>query len=203
MNISIQYKEAITCFNLRKSIRDQVILSWKADGYTAKEVKLKLLAPFNSILREQLEIEEKNRTNVCLWPILHELILDELKKNGSVLYYQQENQTTSLNLLQHYYQLTISDNMWLEQVCNYGSFCFGIDAKYDFNNDWAPIHALVVEDCRNWSTPIGFASSNKKNIYTIRLAVEAIKANTPCQNASCKHPYEYITLPNNKGFKCI
>ncbi|CAG8824271.1 17650_t:CDS:2, partial [Cetraspora pellucida] len=223
-NIPIQHEEAITRLNLRRSIRDQVILSQRADGCTAKEVKLKLLAPFNDASKEQLEIEEKYRTNICNekklqqllernnkyirgdlgpWTILYGLIIDELKKNGSVLYYQQEDQAAPLNSPQHYYQLTVSDNMWLEQARDYGSFCFGIDAKYDLNNDRAPIHALVVEDCGNCGTPIGFALSNKENMHTIRLAVEAIKANIPCRNVDCEHPYEYITLPNNKGFKHI
>jgi len=169
-NIPIQHEGAITRLNLRRSIRDQVILSRRADGCTAKEVKLKLLAPFNGASKEQLEIEEKYGTNVCNekklqqllernnkyirgdlgpWTILHGLIIDELKKNDSVLYYQQEDQAAPLNSPQHYYQLTVSDNMWLEQARDYGSFCFGIDAKYDLNNDRAPIHALVVEDCGN------------------------------------------------------
>ncbi|CAG8560615.1 30531_t:CDS:2 [Gigaspora margarita] len=40
-------------------------------------------------------------------------------------------------------------------------------------------------------------------MHAIRLAVEAIKANIPCKNINCNHPYEYIALPNNKVFKCI
>ncbi|CAG8507221.1 8491_t:CDS:2 [Scutellospora calospora] len=189
-NIFIQHESAVTCLNLSRTIRDQVILSRRADGHTAKEIKLKLLAPFNGASKEQLEQQEKYGTNI-------------FKEKGFVLYYQQEDQSFPSNSPEHYYQLTISDNMWLEQARNYGSFCFGIDAKYDLNNDRAPIHSLVVEDCGNWGTPIGFALSNKENINTIRLAVEAIKANIPCKNINCEHLYEYIILPNNKGFKCI
>ncbi|KAF0465231.1 proteophosphoglycan ppg4 [Gigaspora margarita] len=40
-------------------------------------------------------------------------------------------------------------------------------------------------------------------MYTIRLAVEAIKANIPCNNINCEHSYEYVVLSNNKGFKRI
>ncbi|RIB12487.1 hypothetical protein C2G38_2200515 [Gigaspora rosea] len=74
---------------------------------------------------------------------------------------------------------------------------------YDLNNNRAPIHSLVVENCGNWGIHIGFALSNKENMHTIRLAVEAIKANIPCKNINCEHSYEYVTLPNNKGFKHI
>ncbi|RIB10832.1 hypothetical protein C2G38_2043175 [Gigaspora rosea] len=93
--------------------------------------------------------------------------------------------------------------MWLEQARDHGSFCFGIDAKYDLNNNRAPVHTIVVEDSGNWGMPIGFALSNKENMHTIRLAVEAIKANIPCKDINCNYPYEYIALPNNKGFKRI
>ncbi|CAG8755964.1 4471_t:CDS:2, partial [Gigaspora rosea] len=37
----------------------------------------------------------------------------------------------------------------------------------------------IFEDCGNWCTPIEFKLSNKKNMHTIRLVVEAIKANIP------------------------
>ncbi|CAG8487533.1 19048_t:CDS:2 [Gigaspora rosea] len=107
------------------------------DGCTVKEIKLKLLTPFNGILREQLEQQEKYRIN------------------------------------------------------------------YDLNNNRAPVHTIVVEDGGNWGTPIGFALSNKENMHIIRLAVEAIKVNIPCKDINCNHPYEYIALPNNKGFKRI
>ncbi|RIB28034.1 hypothetical protein C2G38_2159009 [Gigaspora rosea] len=63
-NVSIQYEGTIIYLNLKRSIRDQVILSWRANSCTAKKVKLKLLALFNSVSKEQLEMEEKYRTNV-------------------------------------------------------------------------------------------------------------------------------------------
>ncbi|CAG8795326.1 4857_t:CDS:2, partial [Racocetra persica] len=31
-------------------------------------------------------------------------------------------------------------------ACDFGSFCFGIDGKYDLNSDGAPILSLIVED---------------------------------------------------------
>ncbi|CAG8808565.1 5743_t:CDS:1, partial [Racocetra persica] len=68
---------------------------------------------------------------------------------------------------QHYYQLTLSDNLWLQQVYDFGSFCFGIDGKYDLNSDGAPILSLVVEDNAGYRTPIAFRLSNKENNHTI------------------------------------
>ncbi|CAG8836308.1 12110_t:CDS:1, partial [Gigaspora margarita] len=65
MNISIQHKSTITCLNLSRNIRDQVILNRHANKSTAKEIKLKLLAPFNGTSREQLEKQEKYGTNIC------------------------------------------------------------------------------------------------------------------------------------------
>ncbi|CAG8786094.1 3087_t:CDS:2, partial [Gigaspora rosea] len=117
-NVSIQHKSAIMRLNL---------------------------TPFNGISKEQLEQHNKYRTDICNerklqqllerndsyirddtgpWTILHRLIIEELKKSGSVLYYQQEDQTVASNSSQHYYQLTVSNNIWLEQARDYGSFCF-------------------------------------------------------------------------------
>ncbi|CAG8765878.1 19734_t:CDS:2 [Cetraspora pellucida] len=176
-------------------------------GCTAKEVKLKLLTPFNGASKEQLKQQEKCEVNICSeqkiqqlieqnsryshdvgsWTILHSLVMNELKEKGFVLYYQQEDQNFSLNSPKHYYQLTVSDNMWLEQARDY-------DAKYDLNNNQALIHTLVVEDGGNWGTPIGFALSNKENMYTIRLVVEAIRANIPLR---CINQRKLKVLQNN------
>ncbi|CAG8766783.1 13402_t:CDS:2, partial [Gigaspora rosea] len=54
-NVFTQHESAVTHLNLSRNIRDQVILSRRADGCTMKEIKLKLLAPFNGISKEQLE----------------------------------------------------------------------------------------------------------------------------------------------------
>ncbi|KAF0543525.1 hypothetical protein F8M41_003896 [Gigaspora margarita] len=63
-NVSVQHESAITRLNLSRNVRDKVILSRHADGYTVKEIKLKLLAPFNSMPKEQLEQQEQYGTNV-------------------------------------------------------------------------------------------------------------------------------------------
>ncbi|RIB29555.1 hypothetical protein C2G38_2155016 [Gigaspora rosea] len=74
---------------------------------------------------------------------------------------------------EHYYQLTLSDNLWLQQ------------------------------DNAGFGTPIAFGVSNKENNYTIRLTVEAVQRNIPCNNNNCNHEYYYRKLANNKGFMRI
>ncbi|CAG8579519.1 2465_t:CDS:2 [Gigaspora rosea] len=170
-------------------------------------------------LDDRLELIEKGQNyiiqiwqglvpDLCIWhwhipaniSIQHESAITCLNLSRTV---RDQDQNFPLNSLEHYYQLTVSDNMWLEQARDYGLFCFGINTKYNLNNNCAPINTLVVEDEENWGMPIGFALSNKENMHTIRLAVEAIRANIPCKNINCDHPYEYIALPNNKGFKSL
>ncbi|CAG8675923.1 24161_t:CDS:1, partial [Racocetra persica] len=73
-NISIQYESAITRLNLSRTVRDQVILSRRADRCTAKEVKLKLLTPFNGASKEQLEQQEKCGVNICSEQKIQQLI---------------------------------------------------------------------------------------------------------------------------------
>ncbi|CAG8584267.1 8710_t:CDS:1, partial [Scutellospora calospora] len=73
-NILIQHEVAITYLNLRKSVRDQIILSQRADRYTAKEVNLKLLALFNGISKEQLEQKKKYKINICNEKKLQQLL---------------------------------------------------------------------------------------------------------------------------------
>ncbi|CAG8831893.1 37845_t:CDS:2, partial [Gigaspora margarita] len=48
-NVSIHHESAVTYLNLSRTIRDQVILSQHTDGCKAKEIKLKLLTPFNGL----------------------------------------------------------------------------------------------------------------------------------------------------------
>ncbi|KAF0559593.1 gephyrin: PROVISIONAL [Gigaspora margarita] len=117
-----------------------------------------------------------------------------------VLYYQQEDLNASENSSNHYYKLTLSDNLWLEQARDFGSFCFGIDSKYDLNSDRAPVLSLVVEDNAGYRTPIAFGISNKENNHTIRLAIEAVQQNIPCNNTNCLHEYYYKEITNSMGF---
>jgi hypothetical protein len=123
-----------------------------------------------------------------------------LKERGVVLHYQQADIDASQERAKHYYQLTLSDDLWLEQARDHGAFCFGIDGKYDLNSDGAPVLTLVVEDQTGYGTPIAFGLSNKENHHKIGLAVQAVKRNIPCHNANCAHQYRYIELENGNGF---
>ncbi|CAG8696739.1 35591_t:CDS:2, partial [Racocetra persica] len=72
--------------------------------------------------------------------------------------------------------------------------------NYDLNSDGAPILSLVVEVNAGYKTSIAFGLSNKENNHMIRLAVEAVQRNIPCNEIDCMHEYEYMELPNSKGF---
>ncbi|CAG8799309.1 1887_t:CDS:2, partial [Racocetra persica] len=61
-NVFIQYKRAITHFNLKRSLRDQVILNRQADEYIAKEIKLKLLALFNEQNNRYIRDDQEDQT---------------------------------------------------------------------------------------------------------------------------------------------
>ncbi|CAG8589152.1 4522_t:CDS:2 [Scutellospora calospora] len=69
-------------------------------------------------------------------------------------------------------------------------FCFEVDRKYDLNSDSAPVQFLVVKDYVGYGTLIVFGISNKENQHTIRLAVEAVKQNIPCQSRSKEEAIE-------------
>ncbi|KAF0550622.1 gephyrin: PROVISIONAL [Gigaspora margarita] len=83
--------------------------------------------------------------------ILHELVTSTLKDNSAILYYQQLDISVPKDSSEHYYQLTLSNNLWLQQA-----------------------HNFVVKDNLGYGTPIAFGLLNKENNYTIRLAVEAV-----------------------------
>src|SRR3954447_7393984 len=77
-----------------------------------------------------------------------------LKPKGYVLYYQQPNSLVSENQPDHYYQLTLSNNLWLKNGRRFGNFCIGIDGKYDLNNDHAPVLTVVVKNNARCTTPL-------------------------------------------------
>ncbi|RIB22371.1 hypothetical protein C2G38_2174116 [Gigaspora rosea] len=151
-------------------------------------------------LRQFIERDNsRTRSQVGPWTTVHELVNSVLKQKGVVLYYQQADINASEDSSNRYYQLTLSDDLWLEQARDCGSFCFGIDGKYDLNTDRAPVLSLVVEDNAGYETPIAFGISNKENNHTIRLTVEAVQRNIPCNNADCLHEYYYKEITNGLG----
>ncbi|CAG8791210.1 5164_t:CDS:1 [Cetraspora pellucida] len=152
-------------------------------------------------LRQLIERDNlRTRRQVGPWTTVHELVTNVLKQKGVVLYYQQPDTNAPENSSEKYYQLILSDNLWLQQAHDFGFFCFGIDGKYDLNSDRAPILSLVVEDNTGYGMPIAFEVSNKENNYTIRLAIEAVQRNVPCNNFDCLHEYHYEKLSNGKEF---
>ncbi|CAG8694776.1 2596_t:CDS:2, partial [Gigaspora rosea] len=175
--------------NLSREARDLVITSRRADKRTIKEIKMKLLLPYNGVSQHELK---KPIYQVGPWTTVHELVNSVLKQKGVVLYYQQADINASEDSSNRYYQLTLSDDLWLEQARDCGSFCFGIDGKYDLNTDRAPVLSLVVEDNAGYETPIAFGISNKENNHTIRLTVEAVQRNIPCNNADLWRPFAMI-----------
>ncbi|CAG8829871.1 25162_t:CDS:1, partial [Gigaspora rosea] len=89
------------------------------------------------------------------------------------------------------------------QARDCGSFCFGINGKYDLNNDRAPILVLTVKDQAGYGSPIAIGLSNKENQFTIHIAVEAVQKNIPCTRLEYPHSFYYVNLPNSKGFQRI
>ncbi|RHZ89429.1 hypothetical protein Glove_14g63 [Diversispora epigaea] len=218
------------------------------DHLSTKNIKGKLLVSLNGAKKEELSEALSNNKEVCNnkklksfivredrrlkentgpWTILHYLIEEVLKPKGYVLYYQQPDLSKPEDSAEHYYQLTVSDDFWLYNGRDFGQFCFGIDGKYDLNNDRAPILTMIVENNMGHGTPLAFAHwiplikrnilivissksdismtslSNKENNWTIRLGVSAVKQNIPCNDLNCNHSWHYENFPNNKGFKRI
>ncbi|PKC54138.1 hypothetical protein RhiirA1_507803 [Rhizophagus irregularis] len=186
--------------NLTREIRDKIILNRRSDYKTVKEIKMTLLAPYNganeetlrNVLNEQREIcndtklrgfikrdDRRLKENSGSWTILHYLVTEILKLKGYVLYYQQPDPLAPEDHPDHYYQLTLSNDLWLKNGQKFGNFCIGLDGKYDLNNDHAPILTMIVENNTGCATPLAFSLSNKENNWTIRLAIQAIKQNIP------------------------
>jgi len=65
------------------------------------------------------------------------MVIELLKPKGLVLYYQQPDITKPESSFEHYYQLTLSHDFWLENGKKFGQFCIRIDGKHDLNNDKA------------------------------------------------------------------
>jgi len=127
--------------NLLKVVRDNVLLSRRADHRSAKGIKSKLLALVNSANEETLSQVLTSQRVVCTdnklkqlvtrddkrlkdhvgsWTILHNLIIETLKLKGYILYYQQPNTLFPENSSQRFYQLTLSDDFWLKNTRDFG-----------------------------------------------------------------------------------
>ena len=67
------------------------------------------------------------------------------KPKGYILYYQIPNLLLEITS-KYFYQLTLSDQLWLKNAQRYGHYCIGVDSKYDLNNDhvhWPTINYRI------------------------------------------------------------
>ncbi|CAB5217590.1 unnamed protein product [Rhizophagus irregularis] len=222
-NILMTHTPQIDRLSLTRQVRDNIIINRRADHKTTKNIKAKMLAPYNGANEEVLREALHNQKEICddkklyrflirddrrtkestgPWTILHYLINEILKPKGYILYYQQPDLSAETSS-EHFYQLTLSDQLWLKNAQRYGRHCIGVDSKYDLNNDRAPVLAIVAENSAGFGTPLAFGLSNKENNWTTSIALMSLKNNVPCNNPDCEHKWYYEDLPNGKGFQRI
>ena len=176
-NVLITHTPQINRLNLTRQIRDNIIINRRADHKTTKNIKAKMLAQYNGANEEVLREVSRNSKEMCddkklyrflvrddrrtkenagPWTILHYLVNELLKPKGFVLYYQQPDLSSAETSPEHFYQLTLSDQLWLKNAQRYGKYCIGVDSKYDLNNDRAPVFAVVAENDAGFGTPLAF-----------------------------------------------
>ncbi|CAB4387173.1 unnamed protein product [Rhizophagus irregularis] len=153
-----------------------------------------MLALYNGANEEDLQEALRNQK---------ELFNEILKPKGNVLYYQQPNLSSSETSSERFYQLTLSNQLWLKNAQRYGKYCIGVDSKYDLNSDRAPVLAVVAENDAGFGTPLVFGLSNKENNWTTSIALKSLKNNILCNDSNCEHKWYYEDLPNEKGFQRI
>jgi hypothetical protein len=140
-----------------------------------------MLAPYNGANEEALREALYNKKELCddkklnrflvhddrrtredsgPWTVLHYLVNELLKPKGYILYYQIPDLSSETNS-DHFYQLTLSDQLWLKNAQRYGQRCIGVDSKYDLNNDRAPVLAIVAENDAGFGTPLAFGKQRK------------------------------------------
>ena len=176
-NVLMTHTPQINRLNLTRQVRDNIILNRRADHRTTKSIKAKMLAPYNGANEEALREVLCNKKEICddkklyrflvrddrrikkdagPWTVLHYLVNEILKPKGYVLYYQLSNLSSENTNSENFYQLTLSNQLWLKNAQRYGQNCIGIDSKYDLNNDRAPVLAIVVENNAGFGTPLAF-----------------------------------------------
>ncbi|CAB4395224.1 unnamed protein product [Rhizophagus irregularis] len=162
----------ISRINLTYSVRDSIALSRKADHRTAKGIKAKLLTSLNGASEDvinnalaslvlQDRDDKKLKDDTGPWTQLDSLVNNILKSQGFILYYQIADINQPADSPDRYYQLTISDEFWLKNACNYGKICIGIDGKYDLNLDRAPVLSIVTENSAGCGLPVAFGKPSK------------------------------------------
>ncbi|UZO21775.1 uncharacterized protein OCT59_014160 [Rhizophagus irregularis] len=218
-NVRTTHTPQINRLSLTRQVRDNIIINRRADHKTTKNIKAKMLAPYNGANEEDLREALRNQKELCEdkklyrflvrddrrtkenagpWTILHYLVNEILKPKGNVLYYQQPNLSSSETSSEHFYQLTLSNQLWLKNAQRYGKYCIGVDSKYDLNSDRTPVLAVVAENDAGFGTPLVFGLSNKENNWTTSIALKSLKNNIPCNDSNCEHKWYYEDLPNEK-----
>ncbi len=59
----------------------------------------------------------------------------------------------------HFYQLTLSNEFWLQNEREFGQTCIGIDSKHDLNNDRTPVLVFTIENNAGFGTPLAFGKN--------------------------------------------
>ncbi|CAG8648358.1 11757_t:CDS:2 [Paraglomus brasilianum] len=141
-NIAVNHQPSISRINLSHKTRDLILSSRRGASSSKMGVMMKMLVQYNEASVNTIKEELKSQKNICTeqklqgllgqdgaWTMLHKLIVKQLKDKGAVLYYQQPdiNIETPADNPDHYYQLTLSDELWLCQARDHGYFCIGID----------------------------------------------------------------------------
>ncbi|RIB28900.1 hypothetical protein C2G38_2156710 [Gigaspora rosea] len=223
-NALVVHSPQVTRVNLTRSARDQIIISRRADRWTADDVKTKILVSKKGATEADLNQDVVKNRDICNskqlkrlivrddrrvkdnsgpWTVLQHYIQDVLKPRGHVLYYQNPNLSAEENSPDRYYQLIVSDDLWLINGRDFGQHFFCIDGNNDLNMDRATVLTMVVETKSGHLTPLAFALSNGDDKIPVRAAISAIKANLPCNNSDCSHSWHYKDLPNDKGFQRV
>lgn len=108
---------------------------------TAKAIKIKTIAPLNGASEEKIKEALSNQQKLCSnnklitrddkglkdnlgpWTIPHNMVEKLLKPSGFVLYYQIANLHEPEDSPSRYYQLTVSDEFWLQNGRDFGKIC--------------------------------------------------------------------------------
>ncbi|CAG8586258.1 11429_t:CDS:2, partial [Funneliformis caledonium] len=215
-NVLLTHEPQVTRVNLTRSTRDKIIISRRADRWTADDVKNKILVSKQGATEADLHQEVVKNRDICNskqlkrliirddrrvrdnsghWTLLQNYIQDVLKPRGHVLYYHVPDLSAPEDSPERYYQLIVSDDLWLMNGRNYGHYCFCIDGNNELNMDKATVLTMVVET--------DLALSNGDDKAPVRCAITAIRKNLPCNLEDCEHSWYYEDLPNERGFKRI
>ncbi|CAB4392942.1 unnamed protein product [Rhizophagus irregularis] len=169
----------ISRINLTYSVRDSIALSRRADHRTAKGIKAKLLTSLNGASEDVINNALASQRIICNNDKLRQFVARDDKK------------------------LKDDTGPWTQLVSLVNNILKSQDGKYDLNLDRAPVLSIVTENSAGCGLPVAFALFNKENHHTIKLAIDAIKKNIPCDNEFCEHKWYYENLLSGNGFQRV